>query len=359
MTRLLPRNPLLESVGVAAWVVTFIAGFVVDSQAWAATPRRHVLPVIDLPCVPGPGDGLLVRGVNCRNVMIDGYPRQYLVYLPTNPAFELDRPSPVVFMFHGSSGNGEQFLNISGWREKAEQEGFVAVFPTGLQYWVLDTNRWSTKWNHFTLTDEIDVSKRLPGYPHDSPWPTDDVAFTRAMIADLVANLNIDPRRIFVSGFSNGGQFAARLAVEASDVIAAAASAAGNLDAEHTPTGRISVCLTIGNLDDRFYGAWGVPPPIPLGLSDLFAIPGARTLTGLYLATFDLLDEPSQTREEANFTEVRWAAPDPATGNPGGNEFRFAILAGVDHEYPNGDNNPQGFVMTSFLWPFFLDHPKS
>ena len=58
---------------------------------------------------------------------------------------------PVVFMFHGSTGTGEQFLRVSGWREQADATGLVAVFPTGLRYRVLDSGRLSTKWNSFSL----------------------------------------------------------------------------------------------------------------------------------------------------------------------------------------------------------------
>ena len=44
---------------------------------------------------------------------------------------------PLVFMFHGTSGDGERFLRISGWREQADATGLVAVFPTGLRYRML------------------------------------------------------------------------------------------------------------------------------------------------------------------------------------------------------------------------------
>jgi poly(3-hydroxybutyrate) depolymerase len=37
-------------------------------------------------------------------------------------------------MHHGGSGNGGQFLKNSGWREKADEEGFVSVFPTSAMY---------------------------------------------------------------------------------------------------------------------------------------------------------------------------------------------------------------------------------
>ena len=81
-------------------------------------------------------------GVNPRAVELDGIDREYLVYVPERRA--ADRV-PVVFMFHGSSGDGEQFLNGSGWREQADREGFVAVFPTGLRYRVLDSGLRVTK----------------------------------------------------------------------------------------------------------------------------------------------------------------------------------------------------------------------
>ena len=126
-------------------------------------------------------------------------------------------------MFHGSSGNGEQFLRISGWREQADATGLIAVFPTGLRYRVLDSGRrHATKWNGFDLAGQVDLADKPPGYPADAPWPADDVGFTDAILADLTAQLPIDERRDLRLGFSNGAEFTARLAVERSTTIAAA-----------------------------------------------------------------------------------------------------------------------------------------
>ena len=85
--------------------------------------------------------------------------------------FHTVRSRPVVFMYHGSGGDGEQFLRISGWREQADATGLVAVFPTGVRYRDLDTGRLATKWNDGHLDQEVDLSQQPPGYPADAPWP--------------------------------------------------------------------------------------------------------------------------------------------------------------------------------------------
>jgi hypothetical protein len=49
------------------------------------------------------------------------------------------------------------------------------------------------------------------------------------------------------------------------------------------------------------------------------------------------------------------------TGQPGnidGNELYFAYLDDVTHQYPNGTNNPAGFNLPDWVWPFFVLHPR-
>ena len=112
-------------------------------------PRRAQTPVPN----PWPGLGITcdsrglagtpyVAGVNCRHLLQNGYPRRYVVFVPQSAVDEMNagRPVPLVFMLHGSTGTGEQFLKMSGWRQKATAEGFVAAFPTGLEYLVTERN---------------------------------------------------------------------------------------------------------------------------------------------------------------------------------------------------------------------------
>ena len=57
----------------------------------------------------------------------------------------------------------------------------------------------------------------------------DDVAFIAKVLDDLATVVNVDPKRVYVTGMSNGGMMCYRLAAELSDRIAAIAPVAGTM----------------------------------------------------------------------------------------------------------------------------------
>jgi polyhydroxybutyrate depolymerase len=292
-------------------------------------------------------------GVNCRVVEVDGHPRRFIAYVPSR------RPSagraPVVFMFHGSSGSGEQFLRISGWREVADRRGLVAVFPTALRYRVLESGRRITKWNAFGLENAVDLSERPPGYPAQAPMPADDVAFVDSILGDLDAQLPVDRHRIYASGFSNGGDFAARLGVDRSTRFAAVAHSAGGLSDAHAPARPVPTYLSAGTLDDRLLARTGEPPldELPLDAAEILAAPVFAPVLDAHLATLGLDESDLGVITRPRSTSLRW----PASGlGRGGAVFRFSLLAGVRHQYPNGRNNPAGFAAAPEFWSFFRRH---
>ncbi|GIM95375.1 alpha/beta hydrolase family esterase [Paractinoplanes toevensis] len=75
----------------------------------------------------------------------------------------------------------------------------------------------------------------------------DDVGFTRAVIDQLVRTHRIDPARVFVIGYSNGGQMAMRLAHEVPELIAGATMIAATMPAP-----------------DNFLLAGAPPAPMPM-----------------------------------------------------------------------------------------------
>ena len=339
----------LALTAAAAWPTSALAH---------APDRAHANAASPLPpgaCVTHGRVGRAYEvGVNCRVVEVDGHPRRFVVYVPARRPVTGPR-APVVFMFHGSSGTGEQFLRISGWREQADATGLVAVFPTGLRYRVLDSGRLSTKWNDFSLASQVDLGERPRGYPANAPWPANDVGFVDAMMADLGAQLPIDRHRVYASGFSNGAGFAARLAVERSTVLAAAAFSGGALPAAQTPARPIPTYLTVGTLDDRVLAHTGPPPltELPLDPLILLAEPVIRSTIGAHVATLGLDVGDFGVVSGPRTTEFRW----PATGTgPDGALFRFAVLAGLRHKYPNARNNPAGFEAAPEFWAFFQTH---
>ncbi len=337
----------------------------------------------------GPAGTPFVRGVNCRGMRVDGFPREYIVYVPKNPNFGAEAPRPVVFMFHGSSGDAEKFLNISGWTQKAEQVGLIAVFPTALKAYDLDSGRCTTKWNGFLLPDIIDLTykprwggpnREVIDYPDDAPWPADDISFVRAMLDDVKRGLNIDAQRVYASGFSSGGGFTERVRIELSDLFAAV-GIVGVFPVNEdltippedipipTPARHIPVAMVVGECDEGkglklgyvfdeencLAGAGGIPlNPDALFSNPTFAdgISRAMEFAGLEPDLYDVQEWPT-------YFSVNWRTPLP--GNPDGNIFRFSILGRVKHQYPrcfpNDCNNPYGrFTAVDRFWDFFTRH---
>jgi dienelactone hydrolase len=332
------------------------------------SPAHATQPVapFDIPCDSVGVSGIpYVPGVNCRLMAVDGYTRRYVVWVPLAG---VPAGSPAVFMLHGGSGTGEQFLAISGWREKATQEGFIAIFPTAVEHFVLDKQRFSTRWNNYSLPPEIDPNQRPGGYPATSPWPADDVKFIRQIGGDVIQQLSTDPLRVYVAGFSSGGGMCARIGVEASDVIAAVAChGSGFHELHETLVGNrnLSAYLSIGTLDDNALEAinsyltdLGEPPivELPLNPSALDQIPQIKTQVLLNLDSFNLEATPVTTSSAAAWTELHAQTGQP--GNIDGNELYFAFLDDVTHQYPNGTNNPIGFNLPDWVWPFFAVHPR-
>ena len=323
------------------------------------------VPSVNIPCATAGISGIPYQpGVNCREMVVDGYTRRYLVWVPLA---NVPAGAPAVFMLHGASGTGEQFLRTSGWREKATQEGFIAIFPTAVEHFFLEKQRFSTRWNSYGLPVEIDPNQRPANYPATSPWPADDVKFIRQIGDDVIQQLATDPRRIFVAGFSNGAGMCARLGVEASDLIAAVACHGGSLNEVHeTLVGHrnLSAYFSVGTKDDpalevinSYYTALGQQgiSELPLNPSLLDQIPPIKNRLLLNLDSFNLEAGPVDITTGATWTQLR--AHTPQSGNLDMNEVFFTFLDDVKHEYPNG-NNPVGFNLPDWIWPFFENNPR-
>jgi polyhydroxybutyrate depolymerase len=144
-----------------------------------------------------PATVTIKAGDNNQMLTIGTLQRTYLVHAP--PGYTGKTAVPVVFDFHGLSGNGAQQKSLSRWDKVGDAEGFIMVYPDGVD----------KAWN--------------AGLCCANDTTIDDVAFVRAIIKALQASACIDPKRIYATGCSNGGGMSYKLACEAADVIAAVA----------------------------------------------------------------------------------------------------------------------------------------
>lgn len=157
------------------------------------------------------GEMPLVPGDHTQTVDHDDRTRSCLVHVP--PKYNPKRPTPIVLVFHGGGSNAEQMMRYCGLNEKADKEGFIAVYPngTGRLEHMLTWNGGNccayAQWNN-----------------------VDDVGFTRTLLDDLTKVVNIDRKRVFATRMSNGSIMCYRLASELSDRIAAIAPVSGTME---------------------------------------------------------------------------------------------------------------------------------
>lgn len=199
---------------------------------------------------------VVASGTTEHAIEHDGLTRTFRVHVP--PGYAPGNPSPVVLMFHGGGGSGQQIEeNSSQMNEVADRENFIVVYPDG-------TGMIRT-WNGGGCCGAAVRND------------VDDVGFVEAMLDSLDASLCVDHNRIYASGMSNGGIFSHRLACELSERIAAIAPVAGTMMMEScAPSRKVAVMQIHGSEDGHVpwdggegCGIAGVPfTSVPKTISD-------------------------------------------------------------------------------------------
>lgn len=324
---------------------------------------------VDMPVEDGTEDSGSenVAGRHDHVITVEELDREFIVYVPD--LAEGAEPVPVVFMFHGTSGDGEKFYNISRWRELADAEGLIAVFPSALKYCFWDDEngdddfddpgelKTTTKWAAGKLGDELplctaDEIAQLPANRRNrTEHPlVDDLLFVDAILETLQTDYSVDTDRIYASGFSNGGAMTSFLAAHRSDRFAAVAASGGFIDNDiDAPSDRpLSIVASLGENDDRFTGPLGVDRmPLDETLLDNLV---ARAIFFRYLPVLQLTDDYTYSSSVVEGRTVsRFTFATSTVGAD--NEFQIVIVQGLGHQYPNGDNHPIRIVDP--LWAFF------
>ena len=308
-----------------------------------------------------------VSGRTDRTITVDGQQREFVVYVGSTVG--ATTAVPVVFMYHGTSGDGPEFFDQSGWRQQADQEGLIAVFPSGLTYCLFeDENRdgdfsdpgerhVTTKWAAGELgsaamplctAQDLATLNAQNRALADHPL-RNDVAFVDAMIAFLKQNYVIDEKAIYSTGFSNGAQFSNRLAVERNNVFAATAAHAGGLVVPPNPGRNLSAIFSGGASDPNVCAILGVSA-IPISANTLNDFPLLMGQIQPLLQQLRLTTAYTYSQPVINGKQVgRWTFSTSTAG--ASNSLTFNLLEDNLHAYPNGTGHP--IVMANLLWQFF------
>lgn len=281
-------------------------------------------------------DSQYLKGKNVLTTKIDGDNRQYIVQLPSN--YDPKNKYPAVMMLHGSSGNGEKFWNISGWKEVGDTANIITVYPSSWEYCIIETNGTlkTTKWN---------ASGSFGYCPGEVP--RDDEKFFSVIIDEITAKFSVDPKRIYLVGFSNGGSMASKCMVTMSDKFAAICSNAGSLksDTVYNPKRKIPFLLQVGNEDDNII-TLNNNQPLPMNFNQVYKIADIQASITTILNSLGLGNSFSVSGDPNN---VITASYNSTSGIPD-NVFLYRIVKGLKHQYPNGSNHPMYGAAEQWNW---------
>jgi polyhydroxybutyrate depolymerase len=225
-------------------------------------------------------------------------------------------PVAVVIDLHGAGGNGKQQQGMSGFNALADKERFLAIFPDGIDgYWNVDDKCCGTAGNE----------------------KIDDVGFLKAIVATLSAQTCIDAKRIYVTGFSNGGGLAHRMGCDAANIVAAIAPAATDLRTQPCNAARPISMLEVKGMADTLepYDGGLVGPD-----GGQYIDVGAKASQKLW-ADIDKCTGTTTTRDTycASYTQCAE-----------GVEVDLCSLPNTDH---NPYGNTLGFDVANVVWSMF------
>lgn len=121
-------------------------------------------------------------GVEIKEMVLDGYTREYLVYVPESAPKE---NIPVVYALAGNTQQARVFFDASHWWEVADKYGFMLVMPSEQYH-----SSTEVTWNIFG-----DTTKQ------------NDFEFLEDVIKQIVKDYNTDPGKRYLTGQSLGSMF--------------------------------------------------------------------------------------------------------------------------------------------------------
>jgi polyhydroxybutyrate depolymerase len=122
--------------------------------------------------------------------------------------------TPALIFLHGAGGSGKGAIRM----KTASNRGYALIGPNGLKR---PNSRFGPGWS----------------FHPDRPKQRNEAEFLREIIADAVANHNVDPARILIAGFSIGGSMTSYLACDDPSLAKAFAPVAGGFWRPHPDMG--------------------------------------------------------------------------------------------------------------------------
>jgi polyhydroxybutyrate depolymerase len=263
---------------------------------------------------------------------------------------------PLVMMLHGAGGSAKNVIESTGWTELGEKEGFVTIVPNGTprnekrsESFIGNPQTWNSGGKQSLAAGDFSATAKN----------IDDVGFLGALIDKVQHEINIDPKRIYVAGHSNGAGMAYRFAFERADLVAAVGVVAGHFFLEPKPLHNVvSLIQIVGDKD----------PFTPMAGGDITiagrtaTVPPALQSPRSWATMLGLAPEPKVLQDDEKLKILLWGPSQDGT------EVRSIVIKGHGHAYPSPTDRFHPSMLfgptaktlnaTEKMWQFFHEHPK-
>jgi polyhydroxybutyrate depolymerase len=254
----------------------------------------------------------------------DGRTREYNEHMPAH--VDAKAALPVLIILHGGGGNAEQIEHNTDFDRASDAHGFLAVYPDGTGKAKFHTWNGSGTCCGPAMRDHVD-----------------DVAFLVALVDDLAKHHNIDRKRVFVVGHSNGAVMAERALCEKPEIFAGGVIVSSpGLDHACTPKAASRVLIIHGTADrcasytpsDKCGGCWQRSMKAIFGVDmkdDTFPCSGAQAIASYWRAPTAVVGTDVVTRTVGAAQCVR-----PAKSSV---PVELCTIEGGGHAFPGSTSN--------------------
>jgi polyhydroxybutyrate depolymerase len=286
-------------------------------------------------------DPSLGPGNHERSLKVGDMTRTYRIHVP--PKYDAKKPTPVVLALHGAAMNAPGMADFTGLNRKADEAGFIVVYPngTGIAGALLTWNvggMWGERW-----------FKR-----------PSDVEFISKLLDDLPDAVNVDRKRVFATGVSNGAMMCYRLAAELSDRIAAIAPVAGTMVTSRAKPQRPVSVLHFHGTADRLVLFDGPGENVPRGITFL----SVEDTIDAWVKIDGCTAEPKVTKLPDNAHDGTTVTRKVYGPGKEKSEVVLYVIEGGGHTWPGRDphvkfigKSTKNISANDLIWEFFQRHP--
>ncbi|MFM8262182.1 MAG: alpha/beta hydrolase-fold protein [Pirellula sp.] len=261
--------------------------------------------------------------------------RALVVNAPTD-----DKKRPVVLALHGGQGSAQVMRANSGFDAVARSKGFMVVYPEGTDFGN-QRHAWNTG---FLLRRQV--------------RDADDIAYLDTLIDRLIAEHGADPKRIYMTGGSNGGMMTYVYGVERPGKLAAIAPVVASMFTfDKKPTVPLPILMINGAKDQEV--------PIEGGMSKNPLV--SRAQEAPYKPIQEVLEFWVQVNESQKKGETITRGTVTSTvhaATDGGAATELIVDSMGAHGWPGSRNRREGnepissFSGAERVWEFFKDKTR-